>query len=79
METQDEWKLFVPDQNIIYTISVFDDGNEQYKFYANEWYKYGSWRGKIALVNRHNAEIMIPSISEWKTCSTTCSITCSAA
>jgi len=69
MDTHDEWSLFVPDTRVIYTINVFDDGNDKYKYYKNEWYKYGSWRGKIALVNCHDTEMMIPSISEWKTSS----------
>jgi hypothetical protein len=61
------WNMFEPKTDTIVRVSVFDDGNQDYKNHKNEWYVYGSWRDKIALVNRYNTDIRIGSISSWKT------------
>ena len=61
------WNMYSPKKNTIVRISVFDDGNQDYSNYENEWYIYGNWRDKIALVNKYNNNIRIGSISTWKT------------
>ena len=63
----DEWTYFKPDESLIYTINTFDDGNQRFQQHPNSWFKYGEWRGKIALVNKSNTSVRIESISEWKT------------
>ena len=63
---QDEWTYFEPTKKELYEISVFDDGNENYKYYTNKWYMFGKWLGKVALVNAENHTIKIYSISRWK-------------
>jgi len=62
----DDWCYFIPKTNITYTINVFDDANERYELYTNEWFLFGRWRGKCALVNKVNPTVKINSISEWK-------------
>jgi hypothetical protein len=58
---------FVPEHSdLVFTINVFDDGNERYKDYKNEWSLSGRWRGKISLVNKDDPNIKIDSISAWK-------------
>ncbi len=52
--------------NSLFQILMFDDGNEQFTKYNNIWVKYGKWRGKIALYNHDNPDILIKSISDWK-------------
>lgn len=61
------WNIYKPKTDIIVRVSVFDDGYQDYKYHKNEWYVYGNWRDKIALVNRYNTDIRIGSISSWKT------------
>ena len=63
----DEWIYFKPNVNEMVTIIKFDDGNENYKYYTNKWCIVGEWRGKIALVNAHDRNMKINSISKWKT------------
>lgn len=63
----DEWTYFDPDVTKKYMILEFDDGNDTYKYYTNEWFLIGRWRGKVSLRNAHNDAISIRSISEWKT------------
>jgi|UniRef100_A0A6C0C107 hypothetical protein len=50
-------------------INTFDDGRGQYKYYPNKWlvleYKYN--RGKIILQNAFDKEVIINTISTWKT------------
>ena len=62
----DEWTYIQPNVHEIYKINTFDDGNSKYENYTNLWIIYGSWKGKIALVNYINNEILISSISNWK-------------
>lgn len=61
-----EWIYYEPRCSEEYSIRVFDDGNERYMVYANSWYMYGEWRGKVALVNKYDTRVKIESISEWK-------------
>ncbi len=63
----DKWNYFEPEQSVTYMINTFDDGNQRFEQYPNSWFKYGEWRGKVALVNALNPTIRIESISEWKT------------
>jgi hypothetical protein len=65
METTD-WVFFQPNYEKIYSILIFDDGNQKYQLYENQWVISGIWMGKYALINRLNPEIKIPSISAWK-------------
>ena len=62
----DEWTYIQPNVQEKYKINTFDDGNSKYENYTNLWIIYGSWKGKIALVNYVNNEILISSISNWK-------------
>lgn len=52
----------------IVQIHTFDDGNQRYNRYTNEWIikdiKYSG--SKLYLVNVHDKDINIPSISAWK-------------
>ncbi len=58
---------FVPERsNHVFTIIVFDDGNDKYKDCKNEWSLSGRWRGKVSLVNKDDPCIKIDSISAWK-------------
>ncbi len=60
-----DW-VYTPPCNDSYEIIFFDDGNQQYISYSNIWGQFGQWRGKVALFNRENPEILIKSISKWK-------------
>jgi hypothetical protein len=62
----DVWEYFQPNPEEMYTINIFDDGNNQYEVYENKWLLFGKWRGKYALVNIANPNIKIHSISQWK-------------
>ena len=62
------WTITKPDTQHSYSITIFDDGNEKYEKYINVWHAYGTWRGKVALVNHSAPSVRIPSISKWKTC-----------
>ena len=61
------WDMHPPDEDYPCQITQFDDGNQQYQEYPNNWLVYGSWKGKVALVNNFHREITINSISLWKT------------
>ena len=60
-----EWKYIDPGGSI-YRIENFDDGNNNYSKYFNEWVIYGIWRGKVAIMNNKENNIIIKSISQWK-------------
>ena len=62
----DDWIYFTPNEEDVYTISVYDDGNKVYEQYDNKWLINGKWLGKRALVNVQNPSIKIMSISKWK-------------
>ena len=61
-----EWNYFEPNQQEIYTIHIFDDGNNQFEIYENKWLVFGTWRGTYAIVNKANPTVKINSISTWK-------------
>ena len=62
-----DWTRVVPDTKNIIHLHIFDDGNEKYKQYENSWILFGTWKGKIALFNAFDDNVIIQSISEWKT------------
>ena len=49
-------------------IHTFDDGNQRYSHYTNEWVikEIKHTGSKLYLVNVHDKDINIPSISTWK-------------
>ena len=53
----------------IVKIVLFDDGRESYSRFPNEWIvvekKFGG--GKLVLKNKYNRNIIIRTISAWKT------------
>ena len=61
-----EWVYFDPNMDVVFKITVFDDGNDKYKEYYNEWHIIGEWRGKVSLMNAFNSKVQIKSISRWK-------------
>ena len=61
-----EWKSLPMNNSDPFMIICFDDGNEKYENYINEWMIYGKYKGKVALRNINNPNILIKSISEWK-------------
>jgi hypothetical protein len=67
-----DWIYYEPRSSEEYSIRVFDDGNERYAGYVNVWYKYGEWRGKVALVNSVDMTVRVESISAWKLDSRSC-------
>ena len=67
MELPPDWIRVSPDHNRIIQVRVFDDANEKYKQYENSWILFGKWKGKIALFNAFDENVIIHSISEWKT------------
>lgn len=62
-----DWLRIAPDHNNPIQIQTFDHGNEKYKQYENSWILFGKWKGKIALFNAFDDNVIIQSISEWKT------------
>tara|TARA_B100000963_G_scaffold356346_2_gene376282 strand:+ start:3423 stop:3623 length:201 start_codon:yes stop_codon:yes gene_type:complete len=62
------WVICEPNYNKAIKVTVFDDGNTEYKKYTNKWFIISTWRGKVKLINIDNTTI-INSISEWKTAS----------
>jgi hypothetical protein len=64
----DDWIYFTPNTEDVYTIFVYDDGNQTYEEYTNEWLINGKWRGKCALINVKDPSVKIHSISKWKLC-----------
>jgi hypothetical protein len=68
----DNWHFFGVDKSVVYEITNFDDGNDVYQKYINKWYIYGSWRGKVAIINAEDPNIRLASISKWKLLNLTC-------
>ena len=62
------WIITEPNYDKALKVTVFDDGNTEYKKLINTWFVIGTWRGKVKLINIDNTTI-INSISEWKTAS----------
>ena len=67
MELPSDWIRVSPDHNRVIQVRVFDDANEKYEQYENSWILFGKWKGKIALFNAFDENVIIQSISEWKT------------
>lgn len=55
--------------NTIIEIHTFDDGNQRYKQYTNKWKIIEKMfnGGKLKLMNCEQNDIIINSISAWKT------------
>jgi len=62
-----DWVRIIPVHTNSIQVRVFDDSNEKYKQYENSWILFGRWEGKVALFNAFNENVIINSISEWKT------------
>ena len=60
------WTILEPNYDKAVRVTVFDDGNNEYKKYTNTWFVIGTWRGKVKLINIDKTTV-INSISEWKT------------
>ena len=60
------WIITEPNYNKAVRVTVFDDGNTEYKKFINTWFVIGTWRGKVKLINKDKTTV-INSISEWKT------------
>ena len=45
------WTIVKPDYNKPLRITIFDDGNNQYKNFTNKWFLCGVWKGKLKLIN----------------------------
>ena len=62
-----EWIYFTEDLKKC-TISWFDDGNKKYEHFDNLWYIIATNnQGKYRLKNTLRPEVVINSISNWKT------------
>lgn len=61
-----DWLHVIPEHKNPVQVRIFDDGNDKYKKYKNSWIIFGKWKGKIALFNASDKNIIINSISEWK-------------
>ena len=62
----DDWIYFTPNTEDVYSITVYDDGNQPYEAYTNKWLINGKWLGKCALINVKDPSVKIMSISKWK-------------
>ena len=62
-----DWTRVIPDDKHPVIAHIFDDSNEKYKQYDNCWIVFGKWKGKVALYNGYDENVIIQSISEWKT------------
>ena len=62
-----DWTCVIPDDTNPVIVHNFDDANEKYKQYDNRWIVFGKWKGKVALYNGYDENVIIQSISEWKT------------
>ena len=62
-----DWIHVIPDYNHPVVVHNFDDSNEKYKQYENCWILFGKWDGKVALLNAFDENVIIQSISKWKT------------
>jgi len=62
-----DWTRVIPDHTNPVIVHNFDDANEKYKQYDNCWIVFGKWKGKVALYNGYDENVIIQSISEWKT------------
>ena len=62
-----DWLPVTPNHSNPVQICIFDDGNDKYKHYSNSWIIFGRWKGKVSLFNVADENVIINSISEWKT------------
>jgi hypothetical protein len=62
----DEWTFVIPNLETKYRIINFDDSNDKYEMYDNNWIIFGVWKGKAAIFNHMNPDIILKSISTWK-------------
>lgn len=62
-----DWLQVTPDNSNPVQVRIFDDGNDRYQQYSNSWIIFGRWKGKVALFNASDKNVIINSISEWKT------------
>ena len=62
----DDWCFIFPNLEEKYMINTFIGLNDDYQQYNNQWIKFGEWKGKTALFNYNNNDIIIKSISSWK-------------
>lgn len=53
------------DDETIYSILVFDDGNEKYEYLPNVWRILKTSNGKSTIINEKE-KVIINSISRWK-------------
>ena len=58
------WRYVTSDKK--QRIIKFDDGNEDLENYLNVWIIFGEWKGKVALYNVQNPDVIVESISAWK-------------
>ena len=58
-----EWTLVEDD--MVYEIHTFDDGNECYRSYTNQWSIIATWESKVKLMNTDGNTYLF-SISRWK-------------
>ena len=66
VRSSNEWDMITPDITEIWEVTTFDDGNARMSRVPNSWIIYGSWKGKVAIINTSNPNTRIPSISMWK-------------
>tara|TARA_B100001758_G_C17874319_1_gene335476 strand:+ start:189 stop:467 length:279 start_codon:yes stop_codon:yes gene_type:complete len=62
---QRDW-IMIENNETIYQVHTFDDGNNEKSKFTNQWFIYGYWEGKVALVNKLDPDVRIESISRWK-------------
>mgnify|MGYP001024458001 FL=1 len=62
----DEWTFVIPNIETKYRIIDFNDVNNKYEMYDNSWIIFGVWKGKAAIFNYMNPDIILKSISIWK-------------
>jgi len=67
MDISIDWQHVTLDHKNPIQIRIFDDENDKYKQYENNRIIFGKWKGKIALFNASDENIIIDSISVWKT------------
>ena len=58
------WRYVTSDKK--QRIIKFDDGNEDLENYLNVWIIFAEWKGKVALYNVQNPDVIVESISAWK-------------
>lgn len=54
---RDGWSMHIPDNNVCWKIKDYHGQ------YTNMWFSYGRCKGKVALINIENHNVVIESIS----------------